>query len=110
MSKKGGSIVRRDLLRALRCDEATLRRLIKSLLIAEEIESPEIVDGKVTYTYNPLMYSREASYNVWPYDDPFYLIMNVAIGGVLGGGTNVDQAAVCSKLGEMKIDYVRVYQ
>ena len=50
MSKKGGSIVRRDLLRALRCDEATLRRLIKSLLIAEEIESPEIVDGKVTYT------------------------------------------------------------
>ena len=50
MSKRGGSIDRRDLLRALRCDEATLRRLIKSLLIAEEIESPEIVDGKVTYT------------------------------------------------------------
>ena len=69
-----------------------------------------LVDGKVTYTYNPLMYSREASYNVWPYDDPFYLIMNVAIGGVLCGGTNVDQAAVCSKLGEMKIDYVRVCQ
>ena len=36
--------------RALRCDEATLRRLVKALLIAEEIESPEIVDGKVTYT------------------------------------------------------------
>ena len=50
MSKRGGSIDRRDLLRALHCDEATLKRLVKALLIAEEIESPSIVDGKVTYT------------------------------------------------------------
>ena len=50
ISKRGGSIERRDLLRALHCDEATLKRLVKALLIAEEIEAPAMVEGKVTYT------------------------------------------------------------
>ena len=49
ISKRGGSIDRRDLLRTLRCDEATLKRLIKALLIAEEIEQPSLIDGKVMY-------------------------------------------------------------
>jgi hypothetical protein len=50
ISKRGGSIERRDLLRALHCDEATLKRLVKALLIAEEIEAPSVVEGKVRYT------------------------------------------------------------
>jgi hypothetical protein len=50
ISKRGGSIERRDLLRALHCDEATLKRLVKALLIAEEIEAPSMVEGKITYT------------------------------------------------------------
>ena len=50
ISKRGGSIERRDLLRALHCDEATLKRLVKAMLIAEDLEEPEIVEGKVTYT------------------------------------------------------------
>jgi len=50
ISKRGGSIERRDLLRALHCDEATLKRLVKALLIAEEIEEPSVVEGKVRYT------------------------------------------------------------
>lgn len=50
ISKRGGSIERRDLLRALHCDEATLKRLIKALIIAEELEEPEIIEGKVTYS------------------------------------------------------------
>ena len=50
MSKRGGSIERRDLLRALHCDEATLKRLVKALVLAEEIEEPSIVEGKVRYT------------------------------------------------------------
>ncbi len=49
ISKKGGSIERRDLMRKLHCDEATLKRLVKALLIAEEIEPPAVIDGKVTY-------------------------------------------------------------
>lgn len=50
MSKRGGSIERRDLMRALHCDEATLKRLVKALVLAEEIEEPSIVEGKVRYT------------------------------------------------------------
>ena len=49
ISKRGGSIDRRDLVRALHCDEAMLKKLIKALLIAEEIEDPAIIDGKVMY-------------------------------------------------------------
>ena len=49
ISKRGGSIDRRDLVRALHCDEAMFRKLIKALLIAEEIEDPAIIDGKVMY-------------------------------------------------------------
>ena len=49
ISKRGGSIDRRDLFRTLHCDEATLKRLIKALLIAEEIEQPSLIDGKITY-------------------------------------------------------------
>ena len=50
ISKRGGSIDRRDLIRTLRCDETTLKRLIKALLIAEEIEQPSLIGGKVFYT------------------------------------------------------------
>ena len=50
ISKKGGSIDRRTLFRMLHCDEATLKRLIKALLIAEEIEQPSLIDGKIIYT------------------------------------------------------------
>ena len=50
ISRRGGSIERRDLLRTLRCDEATLKRLVKALLIAEEIEQPSLIDGKIVYT------------------------------------------------------------
>ena len=50
ISKRGGSIQRRDLLRALHCDESALKRLVKAMLIAEDLEEPEIIDGKVTYT------------------------------------------------------------
>ena len=50
ISKRGGSINRRDLFRTLHCDEATFKRLIKALLIAEEIEQPSLIDGKIVYT------------------------------------------------------------
>ena len=49
ISKKGGSIERRDLMRKLHCDEATLKRLVKALLIAEEIEPPAVIDGARAY-------------------------------------------------------------
>ena len=46
-----------------------------------------------------------ASYGEWPFDFPQYLLLNVAVGGVLGGTPNDSLFPV-----QMEIDYVRVYQ
>ena len=47
------------------------------------------LDGKITWTYDPDMYvATGKGVNVpaiWPYNKDFYLIINCAIGGVLGG-------------------------
>ena len=43
----------------------------------------------------------------WPYDKPFYLIMNVAVGGEWGNIHGIDDEAFPQA---MEIDYVRIYQ
>lgn len=45
--------------------------------------------------------------NKWPYDKPFYLILNVAVGGEWGNIEGIDETAFPQT---MEIDYVRVYQ
>jgi len=60
------------------------------------------VDG-----YNYFTYSRVpgAGYDQWPFDQPQYLLLNIAIGGTLGGPVNDSIFPVT-----MQVDYVRVYQ
>ena len=43
----------------------------------------------------------------WPFNKPFYLILNIAVGGNLGGQKGVDQNILPST---MEVDFVRVYQ
>ncbi|WP_372773887.1 family 16 glycosylhydrolase [Mangrovibacterium sp.] len=43
----------------------------------------------------------------WPYDKPFYLILNVAVGGLWGNIKGIDDEAFPQT---MEIDYVRIYQ
>lgn len=43
----------------------------------------------------------------WPFDQPFYLLMNFAFGGAWGGVQGVDKSALPQ---QYLIDYVRVYQ
>lgn len=47
------------------------------------------------------------SYEQWPFDQPFYLILNIAVGGNWGGQQGVDEAIWPQR---MEVDYVRVYQ
>lgn len=42
----------------------------------------------------------------WPFDQPFHLLMNVAVGGDWGGAQGVDPAVFPAW---MEVDYVRVY-
>lgn len=43
----------------------------------------------------------------WPFDKPFYLILNLAIGGSWGGQKGIDDTAFPQR---MEVDFVRVYQ
>lgn len=43
----------------------------------------------------------------WPFNGPFYLILNVAVGGNWGGQKGVDESIWPQR---MEVDYVRVYQ
>jgi beta-glucanase (GH16 family) len=59
------------------------------------------IDGQVYYqATNP-----GTGYAAWPFDYPQYLLLNIAIGGVLGGAVNNAIFPVT-----MEVEYVRVYQ
>lgn len=76
-------------------------------IIWNETEIQFLVDEVVYYTYNPeTKYPGEGrNGSNWPFDQPQYLLLNVAMGGVLGG--MIDPNFTGSA---MEIDYVRVYQ
>ena len=61
-----------------------------------------LVDGKVLYTYAP----EEKNEETWPFNKPFYVLLNMAIGGNLGG-PEIDDAIFPQ---EYIIDYIRVYE
>ena len=61
------------------------------------------VDGKVQLSYD----NRGLGRDDWPYDDPFYVIFNLAWGGDWGGSQGVDENALPAT---MEVDYVRVFQ
>lgn len=58
------------------------------------------VDDMLYFTYNPNQNSTN-----WPFNKKFFILLNVAMGGNLGGAidTNFTQSA-------MEVDYVRVFQ
>jgi beta-glucanase (GH16 family) len=45
--------------------------------------------------------------DVWPFDAPFHLVLNVAVGGTWGGQKGVEDSAFPMR---MELDYVRVYR
>ena len=61
------------------------------------------VDGKVQLSYD----NRGLGRDDWPYDEPFYVILNLAWGGDWGGAQGVDEGALPAT---MEVDYVRVFQ
>ncbi len=59
------------------------------------------VDGKEVYTYNP----EDKNVENWPFDQPFYILINMAVGGNFGG-PEVDDSIFPL---EYVVDYVKVY-
>lgn len=60
------------------------------------------VDNQLVYRFQP----DNKTEAVWPYNQPFYFLVNMAIGGNFGGPA-VDDSIFPQ---EFKIDYIKVYQ
>ena len=61
------------------------------------------VDDQLYFTYA----NEKLGVDKWPYDKPFYLIMNVAVGGAWGSVEGIDSLAFPQT---MEVDYVRIFQ
>lgn len=61
------------------------------------------IDGEKYYSYTP----DNKTKTYWPFNEPFYVILNLAWGGSWGGLKGVDETALPAT---MKVDYVRVFQ
>ncbi len=60
------------------------------------------VDNHLVYTFKPEVKNE----NTWPYNQPFYFLINMAIGGNFGG-PDIDNSVFPQ---EFSIDYIKVYQ
>ena len=60
------------------------------------------IDNTLVYTFSPEIKNEKT----WPFDKPFYVILNLAIGGNFGG-PEVDDSIFPK---EFVVDYVKVYQ
>lgn len=62
-----------------------------------------LLDGVVYFQFK----NENKTFKEWPFDSPFFIILNMAVGGNLGGREGIDDAAFPAVF---QIDYVRVYQ
>jgi beta-glucanase (GH16 family) len=69
----------------------------------DENEIKSYIDGFHYFTFKNDGKGPES----WPFDQPFHLIVNLAIGGGLGGQKGIDNSLFPHT---MEVDYVRVYQ
>jgi beta-glucanase (GH16 family) len=61
-------------------------------------------DGKAFFSFKK---EKGADFRAWPFDQPFHLIFNLAVGGNWAGQFGVDETIWPKR---MEVDYVRVFQ
>lgn len=62
-----------------------------------------LVNNKAYFTFYRDV--NHPNYMTWPFDEPFHLLLNVAMGGSMGGNISSSFVESC-----MDVDYVRVYK
>lgn len=60
-------------------------------------------DDKLVFSFN----NEHKTYKEWPFDKPFHLLLNIAVGGGWGGTEGIDDNIFPQR---MLVDYVRVYE
>ncbi len=70
--------------------------------------SPERIDIFVDDSHYFTYVNEGTGWKAWPYDQPFHLILNIAVGGMWGrAGGGIDDSVFPQR---MSVDYVRVYR
>ncbi len=67
----------------------------------------EILIGVDDRAYMRVRNSEPGDRGAWPFDKPFYLILNLAMGGDWAGSKGIDDASLPQKF---EVDYVRVWE
>jgi beta-glucanase (GH16 family) len=67
----------------------------------------EILIGVDDRAYMRVRNSEPGDRGAWPFDKPFYLILNLAMGGDWAGAKGIDDASLPQKF---EVDYVRVWE
>ncbi len=65
------------------------------------------IDGQQYFRFNPSVYRLNPGFQEWPFDQPFHLLLNIAVGGDWGGARGIDDEIWPVR---MEVEYVRVYQ
>lgn len=69
------------------------------------------IDGNLFYTYEP----PQKNSATWPFDQPFFIIINVAIGGGFGSDPQYESDGLKNGIdpsltsARMEVDYIRIY-
>ena len=66
-----------------------------------------ITIGVDDHAYMRVKNDQPGGLGAWPFDAPFYLILNLAMGGDWAGAKGLDDAALPQR---MEVDYVRVWE
>ena len=71
-----------------------------------EWEADEVrwyVDDELFYNYT----NENSGWEAWPYERDYYLLLNIAVGGMWGGIEGVDDDSFPQR---MEVDFVRIFQ
>lgn len=66
-----------------------------------------ITMGVDDHAYMQVRNDQPGGHGAWPFDTPFYLILNLAMGGDWAAAKGIDDAALPQR---MEVDYVRVWE
>lgn len=62
-------------------------------------------DGESVCKYSKALENQDELELCWPYDKPYYMIINVAVGGFMGGPIKDEELP-----SEMRVNYIRAYE
>lgn len=65
------------------------------------------MDDRKVFEFKNEKITGKDGFKSWPYDQPFHLLLNIAVGGDWGGAKGVDNSVFPAT---MLIDYVRIFQ